>query len=217
MDFQEIEMTRPVSTLHTVKQKKFGGDVEENEMCFYITSEWQANPPQPIPSSPVYIYERPTMMVYSRTFGGFVMTSAAWTKEKEVLEGLLAGKPHHDNEYYTTGYSSPWDMENRKNEVWIQCLEPAAPVIAAVVAEVEEEDEDNVVEELEAEELEVSVDPKDSTDAEVEAMAEAEVDVEADASEEMANTKDAIDSSADTETETVAEVEAESEVEAVAA
>lgn len=140
-EYQEIEMTRPVSTHHSVKKVQFGGDVEVQEMCFYIPAAHQANPPQPLETSPVYIHQRPTMRVFVRRFGGWAMTAESWSREREVLETLLMGKPHHDREYYTNGYNSPWDQTNRRNEVWIQSLEAGAPVIAAVTAEEEDQDE----------------------------------------------------------------------------
>ena len=105
---QEVEMTRPVSTLHKVDQKQAGGehchhhphyhpphrhyyhchhhyhqhhyhhhhhhqsiiklldylsnycsgDVEVQEMCFYLPQKFQSAPPQPLDRSPVYILER---------------------------------------------------------------------------------------------------------------------------------------------------------------
>jgi len=137
----EVEMTAPVSTHHSIKKKQFGGDLEVQEMCFYIPAEHQESPPEPLDTSPVYIFERPAMSVYAYRFPGWALTADRWAQERQVLETLLIGKPHHDKEYYTNGYDSPFVMHNRRNEVWIQKLEPSVPVIAAVVAE---EDEDAV-------------------------------------------------------------------------
>ena len=53
------------------------------------------------------------MRVFVRRFGGWAMTAESWSREREVLETLLMGKPHHDREYYTNGYNSPWDQTNR--------------------------------------------------------------------------------------------------------
>ncbi|XP_023325404.1 uncharacterized protein LOC111699075 [Eurytemora carolleeae] len=213
---QEIEMTIPAPTHHSIKKKQVGGDVEVQEMCFYITSEFQANPPQPLDNSPVFIFERPAMKLYARQFGGFPLTSASWIHEKQILENALVGKYYHDSEYYTAGYSSPWDT-NRRNEVWIQCLEPAAPVVAAVVAEVEdidnkkaevdkseaelaeaEEEEELATEELDAnavintrteesEDVEEAED-EDNEDDEDEEVVEEDEDDEADADTKAANT-----------------------------
>jgi len=140
-EYTEMEMTRPVSTHHSVKKVQFGGDLEVQEMCFYIPAEHQASPPTPLDTSPVFIHQRPSMHVYVLRFGGFMMTADQWQEKKDLLEDLIMGKPHHDSEYYTNGYNSPWTMTNRRNEVWIQSLEAGPPVIAAVVAEPEDEDE----------------------------------------------------------------------------
>jgi len=136
---EEVKMTKPVSTLHDVMQKKFGGEVELQEMCFYVPAIHQSNPPQPLDKSPVYIKNRPTMKVYARRFGGYVLTADAWKKERDLLATLIMGKPHHDNEYYTNGYNSPFVMHNRRNEVWIQDLKAGPPVIAAVQAEMDDD------------------------------------------------------------------------------
>ena len=57
----KIKMTVPVS----MKMKKLNGDSFEKEMCFYLDSANQANPPQPT-SSLVYIVNRPAMNIYTR-------------------------------------------------------------------------------------------------------------------------------------------------------
>jgi len=142
----EIEMTRPVSTHHSIKKKQFGGDLEVQEMCFYIPAEHQANPPQPLENSPVYIHKRPSMRVYALQFGGYALSSDVWQQQKDILENLLIGKSHHDTEYFTNGYDSPMTLFNRRNEIWIQSLEAGAPVVAAVVAEAEDEEDEPVAE-----------------------------------------------------------------------
>jgi len=153
---EEINMTRPVTTLHHVEKKDYLGNVEVQEMCFYLPQKYQANhihqgdgqdggpsprharhaavmAPQPLDDS-VFLHTRPSMTVYVRQFGGFVMSAEQWVEHKEALEEDLLGKPHHDNEFFTVGYDSPFAFNNRRNEVWIQCLEPGQPVVEAVVA-----------------------------------------------------------------------------------
>ena len=56
---------------------------------------------------------RPTMRVFVRRFGGWAMTADSWSQQRQQLENDLQGKPHHDREYYTNGYNSPWDTTNR--------------------------------------------------------------------------------------------------------
>lgn len=134
----EIEMTRPVSTHHAIKVKQYGGDQEVQEMCFYVPSQHQDSPPEPLATSPVYIHERPTMKVYVRRFSGWALTAEPWSEQRLLLESLLIGKPHHEKEYYTNGYDSPFVMKNRRNEVWIQKLEADTPEKEEAEVEAEE-------------------------------------------------------------------------------
>jgi len=154
---EEINMTRPVTTLHHVERRDYLGNVEIQEMCFYLPSKYQPNhkheeagpslrhsalePPQPLDHS-VFIHTRPEMEVYVRRFGGFMMSQEQWEEQREALENDLVGKPHHDNEFFTVGYSSPFNFNNRRNEVWVQCLEAGNPVVEAIVAVGHWEDED---------------------------------------------------------------------------
>merc|ERR1712106_172439 len=164
---EEIDMTRPVTTLHHVKRRDKLGDVEIQEMCFYLPEKYQpshthedekagpsprhadgkekAGPsprhaasqaPQPLDDQ-VFITTRPEMEVYVRQFGGFMMSEEQWVEQKKALQNDLMqapSKPHHDNEFFTVGYSSPFTFKNRRNEVWVQCLDPGHPVVEAVVA-----------------------------------------------------------------------------------
>ena len=57
----KIKMTVPVS----MRMKKLNGDSFEKEMCFYLDSANQANPPQPT-NADVYIVNRPAMNIYTR-------------------------------------------------------------------------------------------------------------------------------------------------------
>jgi len=117
---QEVEMTRPVSTHHKIIKEADAGDLEEQEMCFYVPMEHQASPPQPLETSPVYIHTRPRMRVYSMQFGGHMMSSDDWAEKREVLEYMILGKAHPKDEYYTNGYNSPMVLFNRRNEIWVQ-------------------------------------------------------------------------------------------------
>jgi len=132
-DQKEIEMTRPVSTHHHVKDSDVTGDLEEQEMCFYIPAEHQAYPPEPLDTSPVYIRTRPGMRVYAIRFGGHALTHSVWAEMRDMLDELTMGKPHRRNDYYTNGYNSPMTMHNRRNEVWIEATGLANNVVSPVV------------------------------------------------------------------------------------
>jgi len=148
---EEINMTRPVTTLHHVERRDYLGNVEIQEMCFYLPEKYQPNhkhdeeagpsprhaeleAPKPLNQSKVFIHTRPELEVYVRAFGGYAMTQDDWEIQRQTLEDDLAGKPHHDNEFFTVGYNGPFKLFNRRNEVWIQCAEPGHPVVEAVVA-----------------------------------------------------------------------------------
>merc|ERR1719228_2082083 len=79
----------------------------------------------------------------SRSLSSFIMTDSQWKEERDLLDMLLMGKPHHDSEYYSNVYNSPFVLRNRRNEVWIQDLTAGPPVVSAVVAEQENEDHMN--------------------------------------------------------------------------
>lgn len=117
---KKISMTAPVSTHHKIIERNNLGDLEEVEMCFYIPAEHQANPPQPLESSPVFVHTRPTMRVYAHRFGGHPISADDWTEQHELLEALTMGKKTHQDEYFTNGYDSPMQMFNRRNEVWME-------------------------------------------------------------------------------------------------
>jgi len=147
---EEINMTRPVTTLHHVERKDYLGNVEIQEMCFYLPEAYQPQhqhedagpsprhialaPPKPLENSKVFIHTRPEMEVYVRTFGGYAINQDTWESHKKALQDDLIGKSYDDNEYFTVGYNSPMHLFNRRNEVWIQCLEPGHPAIQPVVA-----------------------------------------------------------------------------------
>jgi len=141
---EEMSIARPVSVHHWITKKKFGGNEEVQEMCFYLEDKYQAMAVEDIPepeNDAVYIFIRPELDVYVTAFEGIVATQAVWETERQILDDKLhfAGKEHHDREYYTQCYNFPLNQPYKRSEVWIQKLEPSVPVIAAVVAEVPED------------------------------------------------------------------------------
>jgi len=161
---ESIEMTRPVLTEHVVVQEDPLGNYEDQEMCFYLPSKYQEGhlhqgeeedeavvdpeqrrrrrhaavaPPPPLDAGKVYTFTRPALTVFVRRFGGFPITHDSWEKQKDALEvDLLDDKHKYQlNDYYTVGYDSPWKLGNRRNEVWIKCLEENHQFPAPVVEE----------------------------------------------------------------------------------
>jgi len=72
----------------------------------------------------VYLFTRPAMQVFVRTFGGVALTHQTWEEQREILEDDILGKKYNPAEYFTATYDHPLKVGNKRNEVWIQCLEP---------------------------------------------------------------------------------------------
>jgi len=122
---EEIEMTTPVPVMHVPT----GDDIEDMKMCFWLGSEWQnKDAPQPLgkDAATTKIREGKGMKVYVHRFGGFAMSHndyiAHYNKLKEALD--QDGVKYKTNgEYFNIGYNSPFEMKNRRNEIWIEAVE----------------------------------------------------------------------------------------------
>lgn len=95
-------------------------------ISLYIPSEQQSDPPKPTESD-VFIEDRAEMTVFVRSFDGF---SSAQKNQEQLLTlaSVLReeGKVFDEKVYYTAGYSSPFELLDRNNEVWlIQKNEPS--------------------------------------------------------------------------------------------
>jgi len=97
-------------------------------------------PPKPMDNGRVYLYTRPAMHVYVRTFGGFALTHQTWEEQREILEDDILGKKYNAKEYFTASYDNPWKLGNKRNEVWIQCLEPFQTLPGDVAGELTKRD-----------------------------------------------------------------------------
>jgi len=141
---EKIEMTRPVVVFHNVTKETPLGNYEDLCMCFYLPSKYQSDhyhteehderssrhvaevPPQPLADGSVYLYNAPAHHVFVRRFGGYALTHNHWEQEMKALEADLVYDKHRyqEGQYYTAGYDHPWKLKQRRNEVWMQCLEP---------------------------------------------------------------------------------------------
>ena len=70
-----IEMTKGVTQSHRLQSQDTWGEVELQEMCFYLENKFQATlggaEAVPAPSDPtVYIRNREEMKVFAKKFGG---------------------------------------------------------------------------------------------------------------------------------------------------
>merc|ERR1719431_1051566 len=71
----------------------------------------------------VFILTRPRMEVFVRRFGGFALTHDSWGRQKEILEEDIIGQKYNPSEYFTASYNNPWQLGNRRNEVWLQSFQ----------------------------------------------------------------------------------------------
>ena len=81
---KEIAMTIPVSS----KWTKLSDGTWQKEMCFYLSEEYQANPPQPT-NSRVYIVNRPAMTVYTR-YKHYTMDHYLKWRQKKLFAKVAA-------------------------------------------------------------------------------------------------------------------------------
>jgi len=84
-------------------------------MCFYITEEFQSNPPKPTGSG-VYLSQKKSMNVFAMTMGGYPSMAAEAKKLREKLERGKASQADFSF-YMSMSYDSPWKVVNRRNDV----------------------------------------------------------------------------------------------------
>jgi len=116
-DGQEIEMTVPVIS----KMAPMENNMMKKEMCFYITKEFQENPPQPIDDE-VYLKKSTERVVFVKTFGGYAMRDIVWVDNAAAFREELSDRSDElvDGFFYTAGYDSPMKFWNRRNEVMFE-------------------------------------------------------------------------------------------------
>merc|ERR1711970_36916 len=110
---REIPMTVPVTT------KVSGNGPYELEMCFYINSEEQNNPPTP--TNPDVYIQQASRTIYTRTIGGY-MNTRSWETESDYVKSKLQtlGISFDGSRYWKVGYDAPFKFWNRRNEVWYE-------------------------------------------------------------------------------------------------
>merc|ERR1712212_416785 len=115
-----ISMTKPVSMKMTQKD---ANNTFRKEMCFYLDSSHQRNPPRPTDPT-VYLKHTLPITVYTRRVGGR-MSNEDWFTESNNLDEIIAEKgfQYHQDYFIANGYDSPMQFWNRRNEVWKVKLE----------------------------------------------------------------------------------------------
>merc|ERR1711868_110648 len=91
------------------------------EMCFYITKEFQENPPQPIDKD-VVIKKSSERVVFVKKFGGYAMKDSVWMDNAAAFREEISDRAEEiiDGYFYTAGYDSPMKFWNRRNEVMFE-------------------------------------------------------------------------------------------------
>ncbi|XP_038064104.1 heme-binding protein 2-like isoform X2 [Patiria miniata] len=112
---QKIEMTVPVLKKITPGAGPFCKTTKE--MSFYVTQEFQGDPPVPSDKD-VYVTHLPAHRVVVKTFSGYT-SEAKDLAEATALAELTQDKYELEQDFYfTAGYNSPWRLIGRRNEVW---------------------------------------------------------------------------------------------------
>jgi len=153
---EEIEMTKPVTTLHKIVREERIGNIELQMMCFYLPSKYQpehshevaarhaaVSPPLPEEDSQIVLYNRPEMEVYVHQFGGFALTAESWEKQRQILLDDLIGKKVNQEEFFSVSYNNPLQMENRINEIWVQSMEGEPADLSSKLEELHESDSEH--------------------------------------------------------------------------
>merc|ERR1712045_904418 len=93
------------------------------DMCFFITKEFQSNPPEPVDPE-VKIVKSKERIVFVKQFGGYAMQDSVWMKEADKFRAELSERSNEvDLSYFwTAGYDSPMKFWNRRNEVAFEKL-----------------------------------------------------------------------------------------------
>ncbi|XP_045106326.1 heme-binding protein 2-like [Portunus trituberculatus] len=113
---EKIPMTVPVSTEVTIRSQTD----KTYKMCFYLAEQQQQNPPEPLPSSGVFIQDRQELRVLTRTVGGYMTSEENWMQEAGELAAVLQENGITVNlaKMYWVGYDSPMKFWGRRNEIW---------------------------------------------------------------------------------------------------
>merc|ERR1712112_181632 len=114
---QEVEMAVPVIS----KMQPLEDGLMYKEMCFYITKEFQENPPEPVDEE-VKIKKSNERIVFVKQFGGYAMKDDVWLEAAEKFREEMADREAElmMDHFYTAGYDSPMKFWNRRNEVMFE-------------------------------------------------------------------------------------------------
>merc|ERR1712130_472607 len=108
---QKIDMTVPVMMTYNEKGE---------EMCFYMTSSTQTNPPSP-DNSDVYLSQKKNMTVYATTVGGYPDHASEADLLKDILQRGRASQVDFSS-YIAMSFDSPMKLINRRTDIMYKKL-----------------------------------------------------------------------------------------------
>ena len=107
---QQISMTSPV--LYNIKN--------ESTFSFIMPSSYKKKT-LPLPkNNSIFFNTEYNQCVASIEFGGFVNDQICNIKHKELKDFLISKEITFKNDFIIAVYNSPYDLINRKNEIWIE-------------------------------------------------------------------------------------------------
>jgi len=108
---QKIDMTVPVMMTYNEKGE---------EMCFYMTSSTQTNPPSP-DNSDVYLSQKKNMTVFATTVGGYPDHASEADLLKDILQRGRASQVDFSS-YIAMSFDSPMKLINRRTDIMYKKL-----------------------------------------------------------------------------------------------
>ncbi|KAI3841622.1 hypothetical protein MKW92_039487 [Papaver armeniacum] len=121
---KKIEMTAPVITQISPSDGPFCAS--SFVVSFYVPKENQADVP---PAKGLHVQKWNTKYAAVRQFGGFISGDTELGEEAAALHASLAGSKwssavdksrlSSESAYTVAGYNSPFEFENRVNEIWM--------------------------------------------------------------------------------------------------
>ncbi|XP_062825532.1 heme-binding protein 2-like [Anolis carolinensis] len=106
-----IPMTSPVLTRVEEAEGSF-------EVYFMLPEAFRADPPKPTEET-VFLTTSPEMEVYARFFGGWMTDNVQEEQLKSLDEALTRDqRATRPGLHYVAGFNSPFELYNRRNEVW---------------------------------------------------------------------------------------------------
>ncbi|KAJ7303323.1 hypothetical protein JRQ81_012265 [Phrynocephalus forsythii] len=109
----KIPMTAPV-----LARIQGGPGTQGIDVYFMLPEAFRGDPPTPTENT-VYLESLPPLEAYVRFFGGW-MTDRTRQLQLRYLDEQLAkaGVATQEGFHYTAGFNSPFELTNRRNEVW---------------------------------------------------------------------------------------------------